>query len=210
MTVNFGLSAAQQTELDALLAAQQDPKSPQYHQWLTQEEYGARFGMTDSDLSKVTGWLTSQGFTVKRVSKSRNAIYFGGKAWQVESAFHTQLHQYKLNGETHFANATELRIPAGIASVLLNVRGLNSFRLKPRVQKRAVPAYTVEHHDGIANFLTPADWATIYDVNPIYATGTAVEHGRVGCIWAVVGQTYISAAISANFRSAAGLTAAQS
>ena len=113
MTVNFGLSAAQRTELDALLAAQQDPKSPQYHQWLTQEEYGARFGMTDSDLSKVTGWLTSQGLTVKRVSKSRNAIYFGGKAWQVESAFHTQLHQYKLNGETHFANATELTDSGG-------------------------------------------------------------------------------------------------
>ena len=60
MTLNIGLSAAQQTELDALLAAQQNPKSPQYHQWLTQEEYGARFGLTDSDLSKVTGWLAAR------------------------------------------------------------------------------------------------------------------------------------------------------
>ena len=131
------LSAAQQTELDALLAAQQNPKSPQYHQWLTQEEYGARFGLTDSDLSKVTGWLTAQGFTVKNGSRSRAMrSTFSGKAWQVESAFHTQLHQYKLNGEMHFANATELRVPAGIASVLLNVRGLNNFRPKPLTQKR--------------------------------------------------------------------------
>ena len=130
-------------ELDALSAAQQNPKSPQYHQWLTQEEYGARFGLTDSDLSKVTGWLAAQGFTVKGVASSRNAITFGGKAWQVESAFHTQLHQYKLNGEVHFANATELRVPAGIASVLLNVRGLNNFRPKPLTKIRVEPQYTV-------------------------------------------------------------------
>src|ERR1019366_1569498 len=52
MSLNIGLSAAQQTEVDALIAAQQNPKSPQYHQWLTQEEYGARFGLTESDLNK--------------------------------------------------------------------------------------------------------------------------------------------------------------
>ncbi len=204
MTLNIALSAAQQAELDGLLAAQQDPQSPLYHQWLTQEEYGARFGLTDSDLSKVTGWLAAQGFTVNRVSKSRNAISFSGQAWQVESAFHTQLHQYELNGEMHFANASELRVPAGIASVLLNVRGLNNFRLKPLARKRAEPAYTVNTTQGITNFLTPGDWATIYDVNPIYSAGYTGAGAHVG----VVGQTYAPQADIVNFRSASGLSAA--
>ena len=44
MTMNISLSAAQKTERDALLAAQQDPNSPQYHQPLTQEEYGRASG----------------------------------------------------------------------------------------------------------------------------------------------------------------------
>ncbi len=204
LTLNIGLSAAEQTELDALLAAQQDPKSPQYRQWLTQEEYGARFGLTDADLNAVTGWLTSQGFTVRGVAASRNAIYFGGKAWQVESAFHTQLHQYKLDDKTHFANATEIRVPAALGSVLLNVRGLNSFRLKPQLHKRAAPSYTVDTTGGLTNFLTPADWATIYDVNNIYAAGYTGTGAYVG----VVGQTYAPQADIANFRSAAGLSAA--
>jgi hypothetical protein len=201
MTLNIGLSAAQQTELDGLITAQQDPKSPQYHQWLTQEEYGARFGLTDADLGKVTGWLTGQGFSVKRISKSRNAIYFGGKAWRLESAFHTQLHQYELDGETHFANATELRIPAAIANVVLNVRGLNNFRLKPHPQRVvAHPQYT----NGTADhLLTPGDWATIYDVNPIYGAGYDGTGAHVG----VVGQTYVPQADIDNFRSAAGLSA---
>ena len=200
MTLNIALSAAQQTELDGLLAAQQNPQSPLYHQWLTQEEYGARFGLADSDLGKVTGWLTAQGFTVNRISKSRNAISFGGKAWQVESAFHTQLHQYKLNGEMHFANATELKVPAGLASVLLNVRGLNNFRLKPLAKIKVEPQYTFRSTD---HFLTPGDWATIYDVTPIYNAG----HDGTGAHIGVVGQTYAPQADIDHFRSASGLTA---
>ncbi len=202
LTLDIGLSAAEQTELDALLAAQQDPKSPQYHQWLTQEEYGARFGLTDADLNAVTAWLTSQGFTVRGVAASRNAIYFGGKAWQVESAFHTQLHHYKLDDETHFANATEIRVPAALSSVLLNVRGLNNFRLKPHAIKRLVPSDTMNTSKGVINTLTPADWATIYDVNNIYAAGYTGKGAYVG----VVGQTYAPQSDIANFRSAAGLS----
>jgi hypothetical protein len=200
MTLNIALSAAQQTELDALLAAQQNPKSPQYHQWLTQEEYGARFGLTDSDLNKVTGWLTAQGFTVKSVSASRNAITFGGKAWQVESAFHTQLHQYKLDGQMHFANASELKVPAGLASVLLNVRGLNNFRPKPLTKIKVEPQYTLDPTD---HFLTPGDWATIYDVTAIYNAGYDGTGAHVG----VMGQTYVPQADIDHFRSASGLSA---
>ena len=76
MTLDIGLSAQQQVDINTLMTAQQGPKSPQYHQWLTQEEYGARFGLTESDISAVTGWLTSQGFAVKNVAPSRNAITF--------------------------------------------------------------------------------------------------------------------------------------
>src|SRR5712664_1691056 len=56
-------SAAQQRELDALTQAQQEPDSGQYHQWLSPEEYGARFGVSASDLARTTKWLTSHGFT---------------------------------------------------------------------------------------------------------------------------------------------------
>jgi hypothetical protein len=203
LTLNASLGAAEQAELNALLEAQQDAKSPQFHRWLTQEEYGARFGLTDADLNAVSGWLKQQGFTVKGVSRSRNAIYFGGTAGQVEAAFRTQLHRYELNGEVHFANATGLRVPAGIASVLLNVRGLNDFRLKPKVRKRALPGYTVGTSQGIMNFLVPADWATIYNVNAIYDAGYTGSGMYVG----VVGQTYAPEQDIINFRSAAGLTA---
>ncbi len=206
MTMNVSLSAAQKTERDALLAAQQDPNSPQYHQWLTQEEYGARFGLTDADLSQLTGWLESQGFTMNGVSKSRNAIYFSGQAWQVESAFHTQLHKFQLNGETHFANATELQVPAGLAGVMLNLRGLNNFRPRPHLHKLSAPAYTADTSDGLFNYLAPQDWATIYGVSGVNGVYTAGYTGT-GYYLGVVGQTYAPESDITNFRNAAGLGA---
>jgi subtilase family serine protease len=112
------------------------------------------------------------------------------------------MHRYEVNGETHFANATELQVPAGIRDVVLNVRGLNDFRLKPHARKRVVPGYTVGTSGGIMNFLTPLDWATIYDVNPIYTAGYTGAGTYVG----VVGQTYAPQSDITNFRTAAGLS----
>ena len=91
--------------------------------------------------------------------------------------------------------------------MLLNVRGLNNFRPKPQVRKRAMPDYTVDTTQGMMNFLTPGDWATIYNVTPIYTTlRRTTRHGaHVG----VVGQTYAPLSDITNFRNASGLSAAK-
>ena len=109
----FKLSSAQQAALDKLLAEQQDPHSANYHKWLTPEQYAARFGMSDADLAKVSAWLKSQGLTVDGYSRARTQVFFSGTAAQVESAFHTEFHRYLVDGEIHFANATEISVPAG-------------------------------------------------------------------------------------------------
>jgi subtilase family serine protease len=64
MTINFKRSATQEASLQALLAAQQDPSSPSYHQWLTPAQFGQQFGMSAADLAQVSAWLQQEGFTV--------------------------------------------------------------------------------------------------------------------------------------------------
>src|ERR1051326_5576758 len=59
MMLTFRLSPTQQRDLDGLLAAQQDSTSPLYHQWLTPEQIGARFGLAQSDLDQVTQRLAA-------------------------------------------------------------------------------------------------------------------------------------------------------
>src|ERR1019366_4343738 len=66
----FGRSAEQQADLNKLMAEQQNPASPQYHKWLTPDQFATRFGMAQADLDKASLWLEQQGFTVERTSRS--------------------------------------------------------------------------------------------------------------------------------------------
>src|SRR5664279_1168494 len=124
MSIVFSRTAAQQAELDRLLAAQHDPSSPEYHKWLTPEEFGDRFGLADADVSLVGAWLTAQGFTVEEIARSRTWIAFHGTAAQVEAAFHTPLHNYMVAGKLHFAPSVEAAVPDAFVPVVSAITGL--------------------------------------------------------------------------------------
>ena len=203
----FKPSTAQQRELEALLAEQRDPSSPSYHQWLTSDEYAARFGMSDVDLAQVSAWLRSQGFTVQETSRSHNELYFSGTAAQIESAFRTEIHRYRVAGDVHFANATEPSVPEAFADVVLAIRKLSDFRPEPRLRRAfAAPSFTSAISGN--HFLAPDDFATIYNVQPLWAAGWDGTGQRI----AVIGQTALgpgdSAADVDAFRAASGLPAA--
>lgn len=207
MSIHFKRSAAQEASLQALLKAQQDPSSPSYHKWLTQAEFGQQFGMSSADLDKVTGWLQQEGFTVTSVAQSKNSIGFSGNIANVEKAFQTQIHNYSVNSETHFANASRISIPSSLAGTVSTVRGLNDFRLKPRVQfpKSREAASNPHFTSGLTgqHYVAPGDFAVIYDVNALYTAGNTGK----GVTIAVIGQTDIVPADITDFRGAAGLTA---
>jgi len=199
-SIVFKPSPGQQRTLDALLAAQQDPSSPNYHQWLTPEQYADRFGMTPSDIAKVVSWLQSKGLTVQSTARSRNEVFFAGTVAQIEFAFNTEIHHYLVNGEQHFANATEPSVPAAFAHTALGFHGFDDFRPKPRVRK-AHPHFT-SHVSG-KHFLTPGDFATIYDLGPLYAASPSLD--GTGQKIAVVGDSAITLSDIETFRTLSGL-----
>jgi pseudomonalisin len=199
VTMAFKLSLSQQAALDQLLAEQQDLASPNYHQWLTPEQYAARFGMSQNDLDRVTSWLEAQGFSGIQVSRSATRVSFDGTAAHVEAAFRTEIHSYLVNGETHFANALEPSVPAAFAATVLGFRRLDNFRPQPRVRPTAHFTSSVSG----SHFMTPGDFATIYDLTPLYNMGL----DGTGITLAVMGQTLIPLTDAAAFRSAAGLSA---
>src|SRR5665213_196152 len=112
MALYFSRTAVQESDLQVLLAAQQNPSSPLYHQWLTPDEYAARFGVSDSDVAKVQSWLEQQGFSIDSVARSKNRIAFSGTVGQAEAAFGTELHYYKSGFGTNYAPAADVTIPA--------------------------------------------------------------------------------------------------
>ncbi len=202
-------SAAQQAALDALVEAQQDPNSPQFHAWLTPAEFGTQFGGDSSQLALVTSWLAAHGFTVEEISAGRRLIVFSGTAGEVASAFHTELHRYRVDGIEHIANASDPQIPAALAGVVSGMVTLSDFRRTSMIASQrpftSKSEYSVgpEYSAGSTHNIFPADFATIYDLNPLYSTGTTGS----GAAIAIAGRSNINLSDVGTFRSITGLAA---
>ena len=93
-------SVEQDSALLSLLDAQQDKNSGNYHKWLTPDTFGEYFGVAPADIATVSAWLSDSGLTVDNVSRGGRFITFSGTVGSVETAFHTEMHQVTVNGET--------------------------------------------------------------------------------------------------------------
>lgn len=199
VTLVFHPSAAQQKDLDLFLKQLQDRSSPYYHKWLTPAQFADRFGMTRNDVKRVITWLQSEGFANIFAANSRNEISFDGTIAQIESVLHVEMHNYLVNGEVHLANATDPSVPAALAGMVINIGHLNDFSPKPRAQVRPnLTSYVSGNH-----FLSPGDFATIYDLSKLYNAGSDGTGQKI----AIIGQTTVSTTDLNNFRTAAGLAA---
>ena len=91
VTLALAPSDAQRDALELFLEQQRDPSSPEYRNWLTPEQYGERFGLSENDLARVSSWLQSEGLALEQVARGRNWITFNGTAAQIERTFRTEL-----------------------------------------------------------------------------------------------------------------------
>jgi subtilase family serine protease len=202
MTIVFSRSEAQQAALDALLAAQQNPSSPFFHQWLTPDQFAAQFGMAQSDIEKVQTWLEQQGFSIDSVGRSKNMIHFSGTVGQVERAFQTQMHYYNVDGEKRFASSTELSLPTAIASTVVAIRDLDNFR--PRfmhTRASARPSFTSGQTGSV--YFAPGDIKIAYDMNPLLNGATPIDGAGQSIV--ITGQSAIAVGDIEAFQTAASL-----
>ena len=203
MLLELNSSPAQQADLAALLAAQKDPDSPLYHHWLSPAEFGARFGADDADLAQVTAWLMTQGFTIDEIHAGRRLITFSGSAAQVATTFRTDLHIYRVNGADHLANVHDPQIPATLSNLVAGIVSLHDFRRTSEMRSRTPLDAQPDYSAGATHYLFPADFATIYDLNPLFAAGTS----GTGTSIAVAARSNIKLGDIEAFRSTASLTA---
>jgi uncharacterized protein (TIGR03437 family) len=168
-------SPEQQAAIEKLLTEQRDPGSLNFHKWLTPEQYADRFGLLEEDLSTLRSWIESHGLTIDHSARGRNWIGFSGTTQQIEAALGTQIHRYQSGAEEHFANSTEISIPAALEPVAGAFIGLDDFRPQPR--------YTSSHPT--EHSLAPGDLGILYDILPLYNSGI----DGTGQAIAVVGQS---------------------
>lgn len=210
-------SPEQETALQQLLAEQQAKDSPNFHRWLTPQQFGAQFGPADADIQAMTDWLTSQGFHGIKVSAGRTAIEFSGNVGQVQNTFHTEIHRYLVNGEARQANSSDPQIPVALAPVVAGVVSLHNFPLQSmkrsagtmvaKKESTTSPLFTTNTGCGPAPDFAlpcyavgPADFAKIYSLPP-----TATLNGTGATIGIVAGSNINPQDVAA-FRALFGLS----
>ena len=208
----------QELALQQLLAAQQDPKSPQYHQWLTPAQYGQRFGASDATLAAVTNWLKSNGLSVGQIPSGRGHLPFFGSKAQVEGALRTRIHLFAVAGEQHYANVSAPLIPSSLTTAITAIRGLNDFHPRPGVHppkagsrgtlprvglsSSFVPATYYSGSDQYPGYVGPTDFAIMYNLQPVYSQGFT----GAGVTIAIAAQSDIDASVLTTFWSAFGVS----
>lgn len=194
---------AEEAALDRLLTEMQDPASPNYHRWLTAEELGA-YGASQQNIDAVVQWLSSHGLQINSVHKNGLTVDFSGNAGQIRETFQTEIHHYLINGRTQVANATNPAVPAAIAPMVSGIVSMNSFLPKPAVVHPKKSFSFPLGQFGEQYDEAPGDFATIYNVSPLYKGKTPIT-GK-GETVVVLEATDVHPKDIATFRTAFGLS----
>ncbi len=208
--------AALQAQLDQLTEAQQDASSPLFHRWLTASDLGAQFGPSLAAVTRASDWLRSQGLTVLSVSPTRMSIAFSGTAASVGATFHAAIHAYRRNGRQLAAFSDDPQTPSDLAGIVAGVTGLSGDSPEPQVKPagpvvrsgngtwHAAPGLTTTYEGAEQEDVAPADFATIYGVNPLRTAASPIL--GAGQTIAVVEDSDIKTTDWSTFRNAFGLS----
>ena len=205
MLLQLKRSPEQEQALQQFLGELHTSGSPNFHHWLTAQEFGERFGVAKSDLAVTTTWLESHGFRVNVVYPSGMLIDFSGTAAQVRQAFQTEIHHLVVKGEEHVANVSDPLIPAALAPVVAGIVSLHDFRPNAmHKMHQARPQFTFQDQFGFDTYaVVPADLATIYNLNPLFNAGIS---GQGQTIVLIEDTDVFATADWSTFRSTLGLS----
>jgi len=155
------LGVRERAALDALIAAQQDPRSPHYRQWIDAAEFADRFAPRRDEYERVRRWFTARGFRIVRDSPHRLALVLAGSVGQVEAALATRIRLFRDRGRTRRGPAVDPSLPEDIATSVRGILGLDDLpKYRPSVQ-------LVDGQSALA----PDDFAAAYAVAPLHAAG---------------------------------------
>jgi pseudomonalisin len=124
MEVGVGLKDPHPAAEQKLMAAQQNPASPQYHHFLTPAQYDKRFAVSKTTFQRTLSWLRGGGARILDTSGARDFVEISATTSQLDRLFATTIGSYEAKGVHFLANESAPSVPAGLS--VLTVMGLNT------------------------------------------------------------------------------------
>ncbi len=125
LPITVALNINNEDELDQQIAEIYQPGNPNFHKFISTEEFKARYAPTQDQINQARNFLNSQGIQVTETNENGYMIHAVGTVGTLNQAFSTEIHQYKdSDGNDYFAPAYEPQMPEGIS--IRAVHGLHN------------------------------------------------------------------------------------
>lgn len=170
LSMTISLAPAHRAAFQAFANAVSDPRSPDYHRFLTPAQIGDRFGASTATVNATVAYLKSKGMQITMIADSHLAILFRGRVDQAESAFSTKINNYKVASRKtkgplqFFSYATPPKAPATFSSSVVTIQGLDN--ANPPVARTSA--------------LRPQDGRAVYNATPLYGNSAIGGHKGEG------------------------------
>jgi len=133
----IGLPLRNPAALDDFLQQLYDPASPNFHQYLTPEQFTEQFGPTEQDYQTVIAFAQANGLRVTGTHPNRMLLDVDGTVADVEKALHVTMRTYlhPKENRTFYAPDVEPSVESGIP--ILHISGLDNYALpRPKIVKK--------------------------------------------------------------------------
>ena len=146
---------------------------------IDESTFMSTYAPTAAQVSQVTGYLQSKGFSNITVQPDNLLISATGTVAQVQSAFDTSIHSFSGGSANVFANVAPAYVPSSLGGIVVSVLGLNdlqAFKPTPQLTSCAVFGVTTPPQECL-RFYDPATFQTAYDaasLHPAASTPIAI------------------------------------
>ena len=133
ISVTVWLNLHNKAALDALVQQIYDKDSPNYHHWLTMEQYRAQFAPTAKESAAVRDFLAAHNFKVSAIDQNNHFVVAQGRVGDAQQAFNTQINRVMFNGVVHRVNASKPTVTGPAGALVAAVQGLNDLEYSTNV-----------------------------------------------------------------------------
>jgi len=142
-TLHFDIVLAlrHQPELENFLQELYDPSSSSYRQFVTPQEFTARFGPSQEDYDALIGFAKASGFKVVGGSRDAMDVQLTGSVAAIEKAFHVTMGVYQHPTENRTFYAPDREPTVNLPFQLWHISGLDNYSIpRPALVKRNLKA----------------------------------------------------------------------
>ena len=129
LNLAIGLPLRNQAALSNLLHQIYDPASPNYHHFLTPEQFTEQFGPTEKDYEAVIAFAKAHGLKRNGHASQPVLVDVNGSVADIEKAMHVKMRVYQHPTEKRMFHAPDTEPSLDLAVPILRISGLDNYSL---------------------------------------------------------------------------------